>query len=280
MNLIDKLKEGASQVLPLDRPLIHCISNEISAESVANCLLYLNARPIMAYDEREITDINQASQVLFINLGQMNINKEKGILRAARLSRQSHKPWGIDIVGIAASQVRKDLVQELVDLGPSLVKGNLSEMRHFCQLASPARGVDTAPQDNELKAIQELAFQMNVLSLKKPHTCYVATGAIDIMSYQGETLLLENGVPQLDQFVGSGDMVGSMMVACLTQTSSPLLAAFTGLSYFNICGEVADHKHESQGVESFRHHLLDELSFNYQQEDWTQAIKGGRFYGK
>lgn len=45
-------------------PLIQCITNEITCESMANALLYIDAKPIMADDPREFPQLISANQCL------------------------------------------------------------------------------------------------------------------------------------------------------------------------------------------------------------------------
>ena len=58
-------------------PLIHCITNEISCEMLANGILALGCKPVMADDPREVLDFTKQSQALFINLGHLSAEKEK-----------------------------------------------------------------------------------------------------------------------------------------------------------------------------------------------------------
>ena len=48
------MQKVLENIFPLQRPLIHCITNGITKELVANALLYVGAKPIMAEDKREI----------------------------------------------------------------------------------------------------------------------------------------------------------------------------------------------------------------------------------
>ena len=59
--------------------LIHCITNEISCEMLANGILALGCKPVMADDPREVLDFTKQSQALFINLGHLSAEKEKAI---------------------------------------------------------------------------------------------------------------------------------------------------------------------------------------------------------
>lgn len=51
--MITNMKEIA-QLMPFKRvPLIHCITNDITLETLANTVLYLGGKPIMSSDTRE-----------------------------------------------------------------------------------------------------------------------------------------------------------------------------------------------------------------------------------
>lgn len=264
-------------IFPLNRPLIHCISNEITAESLANALLFVGARPIMSYDPREVVQVNRACQASFINLGQLNSTKEAGIRQAAADLADRQAPWVLDIVGIASSQLRQNLVQDLLAFKPTIIKGNLSEMRYLSHLPSLAKGIDRHPADSGSQALRELSQALAQLAQDADLPCLVATGQNDLVIGPTWAYRLDNGVPAMDNFVGSGDLVGALMAACLSQPSiSVAQAAMTALSYFNICGQMAAD--QSQGLENFRQQLLNNLSLVYQSDHWCHALKGASIY--
>ena len=49
--------------------LVHCITNEVTCETVANALLYVGAKPIMASDPREFAELFRQTDSLLLNLG-------------------------------------------------------------------------------------------------------------------------------------------------------------------------------------------------------------------
>ena len=53
-------------------PLIHCITNYVTANDVANLLLACGARPIMADDQEEAAEITAGCQGLTLNLGTLS----------------------------------------------------------------------------------------------------------------------------------------------------------------------------------------------------------------
>ena len=114
--------------------LIHCITNEISCEMLANGILALGCKPVMADDPREVLDFTKQSQALFINFGHLSAEKEKAIRMAATYANQACRPMVVDAVGVAASPIRKGLVRDLLEYKPTVLKGNMSEIRSLVGL--------------------------------------------------------------------------------------------------------------------------------------------------
>ena len=103
--------------LPLrDTPLVHAITNGITNEFVANSLLAIGAKPIMAEDRRELEAVIQVADGLLLNLGQMSPVKEESIRQAAHLASAYGKPVVVDAVGITKLSNRLQLVKDLLSL--------------------------------------------------------------------------------------------------------------------------------------------------------------------
>ncbi|WP_338362028.1 hydroxyethylthiazole kinase [Enterococcus faecalis] len=253
-------------------PLIQCITNEITCESMANALLYIDAKPIMADDPREFPQLFQQTSALVLNLGHLSQEREQSLLAASDYARQVTKPIVVDLVGYGASDIRNEVGEKLVHNQPTVVKGNLSEMRTFCQLVSHGRGVDGSPLDQSEEAIEELIQALRQQTQKFPQTVFLATGIQDVLVNQEQVIVLQNGVPELDCFTGTGDLVGALVAALLGEGNAPMTAAVAAVSYFNLCGEKA--KTKSQGLADFRQNTLNQLSLLMKEKDWFEAVKG------
>lgn len=261
-----------------DSPLIQCITNEITCESMANALLYVNSKPIMADDIREFPELVKQIDGLLLNLGQFSVTREEQIRQASKFAKQEGKPTVIDCVGVSVSPLRKQLVMEILKDKPAVVKGNTSELRHLVDLASLGRGVDGHESDQEKEALVELGKALIELQQNYPETTFLATGKVDLIVVEGTILLLENGVPELDQLTGTGDVVGALIASLLAQGETVQDSTVGAVSYFNRCGERAKEKcDEPLGLESFKYHLYNELSTLYQGNDWWTLIKGVRY---
>lgn len=254
-------------------PLIHCITNEVTCESMANALLYVNSKPIMAVDEREFNELFKQTDGLLLNLGHLSIEREQQLLAASKYAQQFETPVVIDVVGVSASSLRKKLALKLLEDKPTIVKGNTSEMRNLCGLVSLGRGVDAHASDQERASLKELADCLSVWNETFPNTSFLATGETDIVVVKGKVFFLSNGVSELDQITGTGDIVGALITSLLAQKQTVQDSIIGAVSYFNLCGEHAKNK-EQQGMADFRRQLFNELSMRYQKENWWLDVKG------
>lgn len=259
-------------------PLVQCITNEITCESLANALLYVDAKPVMADDIREFDEFFAQNDAVLLNLGHITDGKEQALQAAARYAAATGTPAVVDLVGVAATRLRYDLAWQLWESGPQVIKGNLSEMRRFCGLSSAARGVDGNAADQEAAALAELAAAMQEICRRRP-LLLLATGPQDLVVTANCSLKLANGVPQLDRFTGTGDIVGSLIAALLGEGLAPLPATVAAVSYFNLCGEAAAAvvTGKGQGLAAFRQETLDRLSLLMKDRQWWQKICGEEF---
>lgn len=274
--LVKQYEAQLAPIFPLKKsPLVQCITNEITCESVANALLFIGAKPVMADDPREFVDFFQQNDSLLLNLGHLSPQREENLLAAAAFALQTQTPVVVDLVGVSASQLRFNLAWVLMQHQPQLVKGNVSEMRRFCQLPSHGRGVDGSARDQEEAALVELAQALKKISEKYPETTFLATGEQDLLVSQKISLRLTNGVSQLDQFTGTGDIVGALAAALLGADYAPEVAAMAAVTYFNLCGERALALINSpQALADFRQQTLNQLASLKTEADWFQQVKG------
>lgn len=261
-----------STFFPLQKsPLVQCVTNEITCESMANTLLYVDAKPIMADDPREFSKLFEQTDALLLNIGHLSEKREKSLLEASRYAAEKNKPTVIDLVGYGVSEIRNQTGRSLVDNHPAVVKGNISELKKFCALPSRGRGVDASILDQEEDSLNELISAMKKISNRYPSTTFLATGQQDLIVNQNRVVVLNNGVKELDRFTGTGDIVGALIAALLGEGHAPFEAVVGAVSYFNLCGEKA--KQESVGLADFRHHTLNQLSL-LMSERWYEHVKG------
>lgn len=252
-------------------PLIHCITIAISVETVANALLYIGAKPIMTEDIRAFNDLALQTNSLLLNLGSLSLDKEKSILAASKLAI-GKEPVVLDVVGIASAKSAMKVAKKIIADQPTIVRGNISEMRALCDLQTHGRGVDGSLLD---QTDEELINLITALKQLPQESIYVATGTKDIVVARNNVWVLSNGVPELDRFTGSGDTLSGLLAALLGEGASPEDAAIQAISYLNIAGETAKSKTVTSGIAEFRQLFLNELSLlGVEDSDWINKIRG------
>ena len=268
-------------------PLIHCITNPISINDCANAVLALGGRPIMAEHPMEVKKITEKASALCLNLANITDARMESIKISAMTAYNAHIPFILDVVGINCSELRYKYVNNLTeDISPTVIKGNLAEIKKLAHIKASFVGVDSTEKlenDNDLQnaidIIKNLAFEKNCI--------IVATGRCDIISDGFNTAIINNGSEFLPKITGTGCMlnviIGTMLAAdissCYSKArsssdssaniSGPGLGAnmfrvILGTVILGICGELAElNSHKAGlfcGLGTYHINLIDALS--------------------
>ena len=245
-------------------PLVHCITNYVTVNDVANMLLACGASPIMADDAAEAAGITSICSATYINIGTLNARTIDSMLLAGRKAEELQHPVVLDPVGAGASPFRTDSVRRLMDaVHFTVIKGNMSEIKTIAQGSGTTRGVDADAADTvtEENLDDAAAFVRSLAG--RTGSVIAVTGAIDIISGGEKTYICRNGHPMLKSITGSGCMLGAVAAAfCGANPGSPAEAAAAAVSAVGLCGERAYRKTaaEGAGTGSFRTYLLDAVS--------------------
>lgn len=238
-------------------PLIHAITNPISINDCANITLAAGARPIMAEHPDEVEEITQKSDALAINLGNITDIRMKSMKISCRTAATNKIPVVLDPVGAAASKLRSDFANNLIDkFSFSIIKGNMSEIKSLLGLSSHPLGIDVGKEDEidseNIKTSVTIAKKMSA----KSGSVIMITGKYDIVSDNKNTFIIKNGTPMLTKITGTGCMSGILAASYLPNTD-PLTAAAFACICMGIAGELADKN--SNGPSSFRTAFLDAI---------------------
>ena len=124
-------------------PLIHCITNYVTANDCANILLAAGASPIMADAPEEAAEITSRSRGLTLNLGTLHAGRVPAMLAAGRQANAMGVPVVFDPVGAGASAFRAGAARQLLaGVRFAVIRGNLSEIRALAGLDGCPHGVD------------------------------------------------------------------------------------------------------------------------------------------
>lgn len=132
------------------QPQIHVLTNTVTSAFVADVLLAVACRPVMAFDAREVAEITAVSQALCINTG----TPHEGIIPSYSLALKSAAehcvPVVLDFPGVGASALRGDIADSLLNILNSdnsnwsrLIRGNGSEILALAGHEVGVSGIDS-----------------------------------------------------------------------------------------------------------------------------------------
>ena len=126
------------------RPLIHCISNTVTANDCANLLLSVGASPIMAQALDEMDEITARADALVLNTGTPDRDKFDACRRAGLRANACKVPVVLDPVGVGASRWRlKNISSLLAEVQPAIIRANLGEAMALLGGDALGHGVDS-----------------------------------------------------------------------------------------------------------------------------------------
>lgn len=267
------LKQNLFARIRQQKPVIHCITNYVTAGDVANLLLAAGASPIMADHEQEAEEIASISQAEVLNLGTFRDSAAGAMLKAGLKAASLGHPVVLDPVGIGVSSVRRQMALRILKEVPcTAIRGNASEILTLAALlgadspCAPAaeRGVDTADFPADASAGQPgIRLAVSRLALKTG-AIVVMTGPEDLICDGRRCCLVRNGHPMMSRITGSGCMLDGFLAAalCAAEPGSAFAAAAWAVSAMGVCGQAAHEKVrlEGGGTGSFRVALTDAVS--------------------
>ncbi len=273
-------------------PLIHNITNYVSANACANITLACGASPIMAEDIGEVEEVTALAAALVINTGMMTESKRSAMLAAGKCANELGHPVILDPVGMGVSMFRTDAIRSILrEVRVQVIRGNNSEIRRLAdscgikdaELSSALshsevnitsqKGVDVSFLDE----ITEDRLEKSIMIAKKlaisSGAIIVATGAIDIITDGVWVSLIRNGSAMLKQVSGSGCMLSSLIGAyCGANPNMCYEACVAAVGAMGLCGESAYERmlYRQEGSASLLIYLLDYMS----QLDGDRLMEG------
>ncbi len=231
-------------------PLIHNITNQVVKNSSANALLAIGASPVMAHAIEEVKDMVALAGSLVINTGTITTARLESMMAAAITAHDLNKPWVLDPVGAGATPFRLKSNKQLLELKPSVVRGNASEIVALFTGESGGKGVDSsASSESTLQFLQEKAAEHNLT--------IAVTGKTDLIADGNQLAHISNGHPLMARVTGTGCTATALTGAFLAVSNSPWMAAVSALACMGIAGELAAK--DSVGPGSMQVNLIDQL---------------------
>jgi hydroxyethylthiazole kinase len=214
------------------RPLVQNITNYVAMTISANVLLAVGASPAMVHAVEEVDEFVAISNALVINIGTLSPPWIEGMRRAVKQAAALGKPWILDPVGCGATKFRTDFAVEMSRAGPTIIRGNASEIMSLAGAAGAGgKGVDsTASSDAALEAGKALALASGAVVAITGETDYVTDGK-NVVAVTGGSALMP-----LSTALGCAL---SATVAAFAAVRPPFEAAVAALAVYGAAGAAA-----------------------------------------
>ncbi len=232
-------------------PLIQNITNFVAMNPMANVLLAIGASPAMVHAREEAADFAAIAQALTINIGTLSADWLESMLEAAEAANAAGRPWVLDPVAVGATAFRRAAGERLLALGPTLIRGNASEIIALAHRVDSGKGVDAS----DAVALAEGA----AIELARSAAKVVAvTGPVDFVT-DGERLArVANGDALMPRVTALGCALTGVAAAFLGAGCEPFEGTVAALAYYGLAGEMAAA--EAAGPGSFAVRFLDALA--------------------
>lgn len=235
------------------RPLIHHITNYVTANDCANAVIQIGALPVMADEAEEVEEMQSISNALVLNIGTVNRAVLESMVKAGQRANKMGNPVVLDPVGVGATAFRTEAVRRIMnEVKVDIIKGNQAEIAVLAGLNAIVKGVESGRVEGDLdSAAREYAA--------RHQTVLVITGEIDRVFAPERQGTIRNGVSTMGNISGTGCMCASLLGAFAAVESSFFAAAMSAVCCFGIAGELAAGTLPA-GHLAFKTALLDRLA--------------------
>ena len=249
------------------RPLVHCVSNTVTANDCANLALAVGASPIMAHAPQEMADITALSAATVLNTGTPDEMRFRSCMLCGVEAALRNQPVVLDPVGVGASPWRLRKVGELLRSFPlSILRVNWGEAQALLGRSGREQGVDSlaaAGQSQKLCAAAGLARQLS--------TVVLLSGAEDIVTDGTVSWCIRGGSGLMPQITGAGCMLSVLCGVFAAVEPVPLSAALLASAFWKVCAQQAGQAAEGKYLGKFRTALFDAAGTLTAQEISSQA---------
>jgi hydroxyethylthiazole kinase len=234
-----------------NRPVVHNVTNYVVMNSTANVLLAMGASPIMAHAPEELEELVNISGAVVINIGTLSGHWIESMTLAARLCRESGKPYVLDPVGAGATKLRTETALKIISAAaPTVIRGNASEILSLSPEGGRTRGVDSIHTlDDAVDAARDVADSIG--------TVVAVTGERDLVTNGESSLIVRGGHELLGYVTGTGCAASVVTAAFLSQETDAVIASAAALAFFGLAAERAAAQAQAPG--SFWTYVLDAL---------------------
>jgi hydroxyethylthiazole kinase len=230
-------------------PLVQCITNYVAMNIAANTLLAAGASPAMIHTAEETEDFAKIAGGLTVNIGTISPPWLEGMRRAIEAAASAGVPWVLDPVAHFATPYRSAAAHELIQMRPTILRGNASEIIGLGGGQSEAKGVDAK---DPVAAAEEVGVQ-----IAKEIGCVVAiTSDVDFVTDGTRIARIGGGSPIMPLVTAMGCSL-TCLIGAFAAVAQPMEATVSALTLFAEAGDRAAGI--ANGPGSFTPQFIDQL---------------------
>ncbi len=240
-------------------PLVHCITNTVVQNVTANVLLALGASAAMVDVVTEAGPFARVADALLVNTGTPHAEPRAASLEAASAAVDAGTPWVLDPVAVGSLPVRTALARDLLALGPTVLRGNASEVLAVLGASAGGRGVDSTVGTDDARDAAVAAVAGPDPDGRRVAAVAVS-GPVDLLVAPGiGSVRVANGTELLTRITGGGCALGAVVAAFTAVSPDDAgAAAVAAAAVHTIAAELAAR--DAGGPGTFQPLFLDRLA--------------------
>ena len=254
-------------------PLVQAITNTVVQQFSANVLLAIGAAPAMFDHPADAAQFARVANALLVNFGTATDAQLLAADAAVATMGDAGKPWVLDPVSFGAGDFRSQRIRQVLAQGPTVVRGNASEIMALAGTGAGARGVDSTDEvEAALPGAIALARQTGgVVAISGARDAVVA-----VLNGEAQVAHVDGGNALMTRVVGTGCALGATVAAYLGSIADAhgagaaawFEATIAAHAHFALAGTRAAERAHAPG--SFAPAFLDAL-YEVQSGDFGRA---------
>ena len=244
------------------KPIVHVVMNNVTNQFVADALLAMACKPIMAIDPGEAASVTASADGLCINTGTPHEGIRKSYSLSMKSALQCHVPMVLDFPGLGSSGLRQDIAFSLLSILkkedpavsiPRIIRGNASELYCLADGKSHGGSIESIhrPQDIVDKCIPLLDYA----------PCLCISGPENYILGQSRRII-PGGHPFMSRSSGFGCVSSALMAAflsCYKMFPSPDFPATAAAAVCSLMEHCSQRIPESFGPADFKNKFIDQI---------------------
>ncbi|MGL5380646.1 hydroxyethylthiazole kinase [Clostridium sp.] len=256
--------EDLANILNLQKqkePLIHCISNLVTMDDLAQSIMCYNGKALITHSSEEVSEITSKSNGLLLDLGSLDGNRVEAMEKSLKIAERYRIPVILDVVGIDRSIFRRNVaIKFLTRYKIDVLKGELSEIKRL----GNSRIIN---EDDKFKRVilkQDTTVRKELRSISKNYkSILVVTGEESYITDGFSEFFVLNGEEIFSKIYSINCILTGLISVGISSTkdrSERFKAILVAVMTFGVAEELAlKRKASGEGLATLKKYLLDEI---------------------